>query len=226
MIDPTLTVIQQSTHTTAASNAGWASTPANQSAVTAADNATGAFALTNTASLDSALVNSFAATSGGYSVQVAGKSGDNGNALTEVYDATASYTLATPRLVNLSCLTQMAANGNLSTGFVIGGSTAKTVLVRVSGPSLTGFGLSGVMPDPQIVVQPLGASTVLAANAGWGGDPQLTAIANSIGAFQFSSTSSLDSAVVLTLAPGGYTAQVSSVSGAAGYVLVEIYEVP
>ena len=35
-----------------------------------------------------------------------------------------------------------------------------------------------------------------------------------------------DSAILTTLAPGGYTAQVSGVGGTTGVALVEIYEVP
>ncbi|MBI5768216.1 MAG: hypothetical protein HZA93_10500 [Verrucomicrobia bacterium] len=37
---------------------------------------------------------------------------------------------------------------------------------------------------------------------------------------------SLDSALVMTLPPGAYTAQVSGVSGATGEALIEIYELP
>ena len=156
MTDPTLTVIQQSNHATVASNIGWGTPANNQSLVIAADNATGAFALTDPTSKDSAIVASLPISDGGYSVQAAGQSGNSGEALVEVYDYTSGYTAPNPRLVNLSCLTQIGAGGSLSTGFVIGGSTSKTVLVRASGPALTAFGVGGVMPDPQIVVQPAG----------------------------------------------------------------------
>ncbi len=39
-------------------------------------------------------------------------------------------------------------------------------------------------------------------------------------------SSSLDAAVLVTLNPGTYTAQVTSASGASGFVLIEVYEVP
>ena len=67
--DPKLTVVQQSSHSTLAANAGWG---ANQAALTAADNATGAFPLTNSSSLDSAVVISLPAVTGGYSATVGG----------------------------------------------------------------------------------------------------------------------------------------------------------
>lgn len=66
----------------------------------------------------------------------------------------------------------------------------------------------------------------LAANAGWGGDPQITEAASAVFAFTWTNPSSADSAVLLTLPPGSYTAQVSSVSGVSGTALVEVYEDP
>ena len=113
----------------------------------------------------------------------------------------------------------------LAEGFTIGGSTSKTVLIRASGPALTAYGVTGVMPDPQLAVYNA-AETVIASNAGWGGDSQITTIANSVYAFPLTNRTSTDSAVVLTLAPGSYTAIATSVSGVAGVALVEVYEVP
>ncbi len=229
MVDPTLTVVKQAGSVTIATNAGWG---ANASAVTAADSAVGAFALGNTASLDSAVVTQLPVSGGGYTATVASKTNGSGYALTEVYDATPSgtYTVTTPRLVNLSCLTSISAGGTLTVGCVVGGSTAKTVLVRVSGPTLAvaPFGIGGTMTDPQLSVQPLSsATTILASNAGWGGDSQIASVASGVGAFAFASASSKDSAALVTLAAGvPYTVQVNSASGGGGLVLVEIYEVP
>jgi hypothetical protein len=218
-------VVQQSGDAAVATNAGWGS---NQAAVAAADNATGAFPLTNPVSADSAVVVSLPSVAGGYSATVAGKSGDNGYALTEVYDDTAAYKLTSPRLVNLSCLTQIAIGGALDVGFVVGGTAAKTVLVRVGGPVLKAlYNIGGVMPDPQLQVSPLSNSgTVLAFNAGWGGGQQIVSVADSVGAYNWPNPGSLDSAALVTLSPGAYTVQVSSASGAGGTVLVELYEVP
>ena len=122
----------------------------------------------------------------------------------------------------------IAAGGTLDVGFVIGGSTAKTVLVRVGGPALkTLYGVAGVMPDPQLQVSPLKSSTtVLAFNAGWGGNAEIASVASSVGAYAFPNASSLDSAALVTLPPGPYTVQVNGTSGDGGTVLVEIYDVP
>ena len=70
------------------------------------------------------------------------------------------------------------------------------------------------------------SSTVLATNTGWGGSAAITIANSATGAFQFSSPTSKDSAVVITLQPGAYTVQATSASGAAGVTLIEVYEVP
>jgi len=46
-----------------------------------------------------------------------------------------------------------------------------------------------------------------------------------VGAFNFSSSNAADTAVILNLKPGSYTVQATSVSGAAGKALIEVYEV-
>ena len=157
MPDPTLTVVQQTNNSTSGKNSGWGTPSSNVAPVQAADTATGAFPLTVTTSLDSALVASLPPVSGGYSATVAGASGDGGYALTEVYDDTANYVATSPRLVNLSCLTSIGATGTLDVGFVVNGTTSETLLVRVTGPALTlsPFSLTGTMPDPQLSVHPL-----------------------------------------------------------------------
>jgi hypothetical protein len=91
---------------------------------------------------------------------------------------------------------------------------------------LTAFGVTGVMPDPQINLQLASTGATLASNAGWAGDPQITAADTATGAFTLTNSASLDSAVLLSLPPGAYTAQVTSASSAGGSALVEVYEVP
>src|SRR5579862_3145610 len=133
-----------------------------------------------------------------------------------MFDDTASgaFTPSGSRLVNLSCKSNVAGSGTLILGFFVGGSTSRTLLVRASGPNLAAF-VAGTMPDPQLQLYDSSGNLVL-SNAGWGGDPQVTAAGNSVHAFPLSNSSSLDSVLLLTLPPGGYTAQASSVSGAGG----------
>ena len=225
LADPMLTLFSGSTAIDF--NDGWGASAANQASVTAADSAVFAFPLTDPKSLDAALVTALGA--GGYTAQIGG-GGASGYVLTEVYDNTpaGAYTLSTPRLINISCRAQIAAGGSMTAGFVIGGTTSKTVLVRVSGPALAAFGVAGFMPDPQLALHTSvnGVDTILALNAGWGGDPQITAMSGAVSAFPFTNPASHDSVVLATLAPGSYTAVASSVSGTAGVVMIEVYEVP
>jgi hypothetical protein len=118
-------------------------------------------------------------------------------------------------------------SGVLIAGFVIGGTTPRTVLIRASGPALVPFGLSGVLPDPQLTLNSIVRNTtsLVATNAGWGGDAQIEAVAQSLGAFPWGSAPTADSALLVTLAPGAYTAEVSGASGDTGMALVEVYEV-
>jgi hypothetical protein len=230
MTDPTLTVVQQTNHATVAANSGWGSPSSNAVQVTAADSATGAFSLTNITSSDSAVVVPLAGVTGGYSATVSGESGDSGYALTEVYDDTSNYTATSPRLLNLSCLTTIAAGGTLDVGFVVYGTTSETVLVRATGPALAAapYNVSGTMPDPQISVHTLNlAGEPAATNSGWSGNAQITAADTLVGAFALANPASKDSALLITVPPSvPYVVQVSSASGAAGTVLVELYEVP
>ena len=163
-------------------NNGWAGSQTIAS--TAA--AVGAFPWTSPSSHDSALLGTLY---GAYTAQISGQSGDTGVALAEIYDATptGSYTLATPRLINISTRVQAGTGSNsLIAGFVVGGSTSATVLIRASGPALTQFGVSGTLPDPELQLfqsNGNGTSTLLGTNTGWGGSTQIAAEATSVGAF-------------------------------------------
>ena len=208
-----------------AANAGWGTPAGNTALVSVAQANSGAgLVYTDPSSLDSAGVLSLGA-SPGYTVHVDGSSGDSGRTLAEVYDDTAAgaYTLATPRLMNLSCRIAVPANGSLTNGFYIGGATSRTVLIRAVGPGLTAYGVAGAMPDPVLTLNS-GASAI-ASNAGWGSDPQLSAAMSAVGA-QPNPLQSRDCAILVTLPPGSYTAVAASASGAAGSVLVDAYEVP
>jgi hypothetical protein len=216
--DPQLELFSGST--VLSTNNGWAGNPT----IAADALQVGAFAWTNPASHDSAIATQLAA--GSYTAQVSGQSNDTGVSLAEIYDATntISFTTATPHLVNLSARVMVGTGGNiLIAGFVIGGSSATTVLIRASGPALGAFGVAGALSDPELTLS--SGTTTLATNDGWGGDPQIAATAASVGAFSWGAAATADSALLVTLPPGAYTAQVAGASGDTGISLVEVYEV-
>jgi len=126
-------------------------------------------------------------------------------------------------LRNLSTRGQVGTGANiLIAGFVVGGSAPKQVMVRAIGPSLTPFGITGALADPQL--QLFNGTTLIATNDNWGGAGDISTAANNTGAFPLNPTS-LDSAILMTLPPGSYTAQVSGVGGRTGVALVELYDV-
>jgi cyclophilin family peptidyl-prolyl cis-trans isomerase len=183
----------------------------------------GAFKLPAT-SLDSA--NLVSATAGSYTVQVIGKDTTSGVVLTEIYDASGvARTATTPRLINVSTLKGIEEGDNLAAGFVIGGKTPRTVLIRGVGPSLEVFGVPNAMVDPKLEVYDNGTSQKIGENDDWGGEPQLSAVGNSVGAFSLAGPTTKDAVILMTLPPGGYTARVTGAGFAPGNAIIEIYEV-
>ena len=221
LADPLLTLYQGTT--SVASNDNWG----GNAQITSQDAAAQAFPLSSPSSLDSALYISNLAPNV-YSAVISGNSDGTGVALAEVYDLTssASYTATTPRLTSLSSRVQVGTGDSiLIAGFVIGGSSAKTMLIRASGPALDQFGVPGTLPDPLLTLY-RSDSSVIVTNNGWGGNSQVVSTAASVYAFPWTSASSNDSALVITLPPGLYSAGISGASGDTGVALVEVYEVP
>jgi hypothetical protein len=208
--------------TVVAANDDWQGVPAVAEAFTRV----GAFPFTGTNSKDAAIFQNLEPRSGGYTVVVSGAPGATGRVIAEFYDATpiTTFRATTPRLINVSVRKQIDAGGSLTAGFVIGGSTAKTVLVRAIGPGLAVFGVPGLMADPRLEL--FNSSSVrIAANDNWGGDPQLTAAGARVGAFALADARGADAMLLLTLVPGNYSAEVRGANGG-GTALVEVYEVP
>lgn len=206
---------------TVATNTGWR-TASNPDAIAAAATRAGAFSLGPT-SADSALLVTLAA--GNYTAIMSPANGQPGVGLIEIYDVSAAE--PGPRLINLSTrATARPGADALIAGFVIGGGAPKRVLLRAAGPALAQFGLGGLLARPQLTV--FSGATVVAQNAGWSTAPDpavIVAAAQAAGAFPFGSASA-DSALVLALAPGSYTAQVTGVADTTGLALVEVYELP
>jgi hypothetical protein len=81
------------------------------------------------------------------------------------------------------------------------------------------------LPDPTLTLY-RSDSTAIVINNGWAGDPQIVSTAASVFAFPWTSATSKDSALVITLPPGLYSAGIAGASGDTGVALVEVYEVP
>ena len=129
-----------------------------------------------------------------------------------------------PRLANLSTRGQvMTAADIMIAGLVVGPGTPDTVLIRAVGPTLSTMGVTGVLSTPVLTLFN-SAGTAMQSNQGWGNGNASAAIMASAGAFALT-TGSADSAFVVTLPTGSYTAQVTGANGATGVALLEVYEV-
>jgi hypothetical protein len=160
--------------------------------------------------------------SGACSAQISGVGGATGVSLAEVYDADADASVS--RFVNLSARNNVGSgDAVLVVGFVIDGNTSETLLIRGIGPSLTGFGVGGALPDPQLKLFNQQGKAIN-ENDDWGGAAQLVSAFGQTGAFSLAAGSK-DAALLVTLQPGVYTAQVSGVAGSTGIALIEVYEV-
>lgn len=200
-------------------NDNWGGT----SALTSAFGAVGAFGYSSASSLDAAAVTDFPA--GGNSVIVSSADGGAGNVIAELYDTApaASITTTTPRLINVSVLKNIG-NG-LTVGFVVAGSTGRTVLIRAVGPTIGAapFNVPGAIGDPQLKL--FSGTTAVGENDNWGGTAALTSAFSLVGAFGLPA-GSRDAALLATLQPGNHTVQVTGAGNTTGVAIVEVYEVP
>jgi hypothetical protein len=129
------------------------------------------------------------------------------------------------RLINIATRGTVGDGNSLTAGFVIN-KNAKVLLIRAVGPTLAAFGVGGAQPDPSLTLY--SGQTAIATNDDWGTGARPTEIqtaAAQVGAFALLN-GSRDSAILVTLEPGAYTAMVSGkAGGAAGDALIEVYEV-
>ena len=217
--DPAITLFNAQ-GTAIASNDGWRDGSSNDgNDLVELFNQLGAF-LPDAGSRDSAL--SITLPPGAYTAQVARGNQPGGVVLVEVYDATRGT--SNSHLVNLSTRMDTGTGERiLTTGFVLVGDNTRQVLVRAAGPSLSRFGVTGVLTDP--LLQIYRNSTLVGQNDDWAGSTPVKLAMQSAGAFPFVSETSLDAATLTELNPGAYTNQVLTKDGTTGNVLIEVYRV-
>lgn len=127
------------------------------------------------------------------------------------------------RLVNISSRANIQSGDNLLiAGFVITGSSPKSVLIRGVGPALAGV-LSGYLLDPMLELYD-STGVLLATNDDWSPTTIGTAFAQ-VGAGAWASGSK-DAALLVTLPPGIYTAHVKGKNNTTGVGLAEVFEMP
>jgi hypothetical protein len=203
--DPVLKVYNSS-RTLIATNDNWQSDPHN------ADIKKNGLAPSNL--LESATLQPL--TPGAYTVIVAGKDSIPGTGLVELYDLS---TRSNSKLVNMSTRGSVAAgDGVLITGFIVGDVGSTTVIVRALGPSLASSGVTGVLSDPALTIYD-STGSVIATNDNWQGDANAIDVQRN----RLAPPNPSESALVLHLPAGAYTAIVRGADGGTGVALAEVY---
>jgi hypothetical protein len=196
-----------------------------------------------------ALLNAGAAASADYSIQAQTLDRGGGQSSSASYDMTSSAgnTGSSPAssaagvTINSGYPAQIATLeagvlGNISTrlavqtgenvligGFIITGTAPKQVLIRGIGPSLTHFGVINALADPVVELHLPDGSVV--SNNNWKIDDQTQQSQEAIVlATNAAPTDDLESAILITLNPGAYTAILSGKNQATGIGLVEVYD--
>lgn len=154
---------------------------------------------------------------GAYTAVVRGVAASGGVAVVEVYDLSGSGTDS--KLANISTRGKVGV-GDLNAmigGFIVGGSQPTDVVVRAIGPSLANYGVGGALADPTLEVHDSNGA-LLAQDDDWRQyqEEQLTQTG-------LAPTDDHESAMVLLLQPGAYTAIVRGKNNGVGVGLVEVY---
>jgi hypothetical protein len=148
-----------------------------------------------------------------------------GIVLLEVYDVSVNDGA---KLINISTRGEvMTGQAQMVAGFVVSGTGHKRLLVRGVGPALGAYGITNALVDPYLAVFDSSGDTLISDN-GWDYGPQgaqIAQIAAAEGAFALPDPSA-DSAALVLVAPGQYTASVQSYSSVSGLALVEVYDAP
>lgn len=162
--------------------------------------------------LESAILTTLAP--GAYTAIVRGVDGGTGIGLIEVYDL--------DRTVG-SIFANISTRGLVQTGddvmiggFIVLGADSQKVVIRAIGPSLAAAGVSGVLQDPTLEL--FNANGSLSANDDW-----MSNEGAEISAAGLAPNDTRESAILITLPPGAYTAIVRGKNDTTGVGLIEVY---
>jgi len=155
---------------------------------------------------------------GAYTVIVRGRQGTPGIGLVELYDLSP---LSNSKLKNMSARGSVGTLDNvLISGFIVGDVESETVVVRALGPSLASFGVTDPLSDPVLTIYD-SSGTAIATNNNWQDDINAVLVQKN----GLAPPNPSESALVLHLPAGKYTAIVSGANGGTGVGLAEVYTI-
>jgi hypothetical protein len=153
---------------------------------------------------------------GSYTTVLRGKNNGTGIGLVEVYDL---ETTGNSNIVNISARGFVLTGDNVMIGgVIISGNDPSLLVLRAIGPSLDDFGVPNPLADPFLELRNANGDVIRADND-WREsqeiDIQNTGLAPS---------RDLESAILISVQPGNYTAIVRGADGSIGNGLVEVYK--
>ena len=154
---------------------------------------------------------------GTYTAILRGRGETGGTGLVEVYDLALG---SASKLANISTRGLVGSGDDaMIGGLIVSGDSGQTnmVIVRATGPSLSDFGVPGVLQDPTLELHDADGA-LIGSNDNWRTDdePEITAT-------DFAPSRNAESALIARLAPGNYTAIVRGVNASTGVALVEVF---
>ena len=156
--------------------------------------------------------------SGNYTAIVRGAQGATGAALVEIYDVGSTFV---GRAVNLSTRGRVGVGDDVMINGFILAEQPRRLLIRAVGPSLSQ--LNPPVPDPLLdpsLTLHDATGAIIASNDDWETSEQKEAILNST----LAPKSAQESAFLLKLSPGTYTAVLRGVGNTSGNAVIEIYD--
>lgn len=154
---------------------------------------------------------------GAYTAILSGVDAKEGIGLVQAFDVGGTGTLS-----NLSTRLVVGSGERVMiAGFVVQGDTSRRLLIRGLGPTLglPPFNVPGTIPDPELRL--FSGADEIAANGDW----RLAANAAAIVETGLAPPSDMESAILVELPAGSYTAILLDRAGAEGTGLVEVYDV-
>jgi hypothetical protein len=208
LADPMLTLVRMSDGAVIAINDDWQSA-ANASQLTA-------IGLAPSHPAEAAVLATLSP--GAYTAIASGAGGGNGVTVAAVYEVDHPER----PLVNLSTRARVQAGEDVMIGgLVIDGNAPRTVAIVATGPSLAAHGIQDFLANPTLTLVRSSDQAVIAVNDDW----RSAANAAQLETAGFAPSHAAESAILITLPPGAYTAIVSGVNNAGGVSVVGVYSI-
>ncbi|MFN2624095.1 MAG: choice-of-anchor Q domain-containing protein [Chthoniobacterales bacterium] len=172
----------------------------------------GASGLAPSNDLESAIIANLAP--GSYTAVVQGAGGTTGTGVVDAYDLSAA---SSARLANIATRGLVQPDDKLMiAGFIIQNGPVR-VVVTALGPSLLAFGVNNALPDTTLELHDQNG-VILLQNDNWKTDQQADLESTGL-----QPSNDLEAALVTTIQPGQYTAQVRGKNNASGIGVVQVY---